>query len=250
MAGHSAWKNIRHKKAAIDAKRGKLWSKCARSIIVAARHGGGDPDMNLALRYAIDDARSVNMPKDTIEKAIKKGTGDLEAANYEAAIYEGYGPHGVALLLEILTDNRNRTAGELRQIFERGGGNLGSAGCVSYIFQSMGQLFVAKKAAEEDALIQLTLDAGAQDVRDAGESWQVLCEPAALARVRAAVEKAGIPLESAGLTMLPNMSVTCSGETARKVLNLIENLEDHDDVQNVHSNIEIPDQELAALSQG
>jgi YebC/PmpR family DNA-binding regulatory protein len=249
MAGHSAWKNIRHKKAAIDAKRGKLWSKCARSIIVAARHGGGDPDMNLSLRYAIDDARSVNMPKDTIEKAIKKGTGDLEAANYESAVYEGYAPHGVALLLEILTDNRNRTAGELRRIFERGGGNMGAAGCVSYIFTTMGQVFVPQAGVEEDTLMQVSLDAGAEDVKAAGESWHVLCEPAALVRVRAAVEKAGIPLESAGLTMLPNVSVTCSGETARKVISLIENLEDHDDVQKVYSNIEIPDQELAALSQ-
>lgn len=248
MAGHSAWKNIKHKKAAIDAKRGKLWSKCARSIIVAARHGGGDPDTNLALRYAIEDARSVNMPKDTIEKAIKKGTGDLEAASYEAAIYEGYGPGGVALLLEILTDNRNRTAGELRLIFERGGGNLGSAGCVSYIFTTMGQVFVPKAGVDEDALMQVSLDAGAEDVKAAGESWQVLCQPASLAQVRQAIEKAGMIVESSGLAKIPNVTVTCTGETARKVIALIETLEDHDDVQKVHSNIEIPDQELAALS--
>lgn len=247
MAGHSPWKNIRHKKAAIDAKRGKIWSKCARAIIVAAKAGGGDIDTNLGLRYAIDDAKSENMPKDTIEKAIKKGTGELGAENYESALYEGYGPHGVAMLLEILTNNRNRTAGELRLIFERAGGNLGASGCVAYMFATKGMLSIAKKDVAEDKLMEIALDAGAEDVQDAGESWQVLCEPTDFVAVRQAIEKAGIPIESAGLTKIPNMTVTCTGDAARKVLNLIDHLEDHDDVQKVHANLDIPEADLAAL---
>ncbi|MCC7145449.1 MAG: YebC/PmpR family DNA-binding transcriptional regulator [Phycisphaeraceae bacterium] len=247
MAGHSAWKNIKHKKAAIDAKRGKVWSKCARAIIVAAKAGGGDPDSNLTLRYAIDDAKSQNMPKDTIEKAIKKGTGELGAESYESAMYEGYGPGGVAFLLEILTNNRNRTAGEIRQIFERANGNLGASGCVAYMFAAKGLIIVLKSAAAEDKLMELALDAGAQDVQDAGEAWQVICEPTDFVRLRQALEKAGIALESAGLTQLPNLTVTCTGETARKTLALIDALEDHDDVQKVHANYDIPEADLAAL---
>ena len=197
MAGHSKWANIKHRKARQDAKRGSLWSKCSRAVIVAAKNGGGDPAMNLTLRYAIDEARAANMPKDTIENAIKKGTGELDGANYESVVYEGYGPNGVALMLDIMTDNRNRTAGEIRKIFEKGGGNLGTTGCVAYIFQLNGQIFVAKNNAEEESLLQTVLEAGAEDVRDDGESWQILCEPRDFIAVRKAIETAGIAVESA-----------------------------------------------------
>ncbi|MBI1336587.1 MAG: YebC/PmpR family DNA-binding transcriptional regulator [Phycisphaera sp.] len=246
MAGHSRWANIKHKKAKSDAKKGKLWSKCARAIIVAAKNGGGDPAANLTLRYAIDDAKAANMPRDTIDNAVKKGTGELGAESYESALYEGYGPGGVAILLEILTDNRNRTAPEVRKIFEKAGGNLGGAGCVAYMFQSKGQIFV-NRGADEEQLMTVALDAGAQDITDEGETWQVLCEPAAFIRVREALEKAGMTVESASLTMIPDTTVTCTGEDARKILNMVEALEDHDDIQKVHANFDVPEEELAAL---
>ncbi len=247
MAGHSHWANIKYKKAARDAKRGKAWSKCARAIIVAAKAGGGDPAQNLTLRYAIDDAKAVNMPRDTIENAIKKGTGDLEGVVYESALYEGYGPAGVAVMMEILTDNRNRTAGEIRKIFERCGGNLGSTGCVAYLFASKGQVFVAKSGAEEEKVMETALEAGAEDVTDEGETWQVLSEPADFIAVRDALEAAGFTLESSGINMIPSTSVQVTGHDAEKVLRLMEGLEDHDDVQKVHANFDISDEELAKL---
>lgn len=247
MAGHSAWKNIKHKKAAADAKRGKAWSKCARAIIVAARNGGGDPTANLALRYAVEDARNVNMPKDTIEKAIKKGTGDLASESYESAVYEGHGPGGVAIMIEILTDNRNRTSPEIKILFQKFGGNLGSPGSVSYIFQTRGEILLPKSAATEEKLMEVVLDAGAQDVLVEGDFWRVLCEPSDLMAIRSALEEAGLPFEAAHLTKVPNTTVTLSGEEARKVLGLIEALDDHDDVQKVYANFEIPAEELAAM---
>jgi YebC/PmpR family DNA-binding regulatory protein len=250
MAGHSKWANIKHRKARVDQKRGKMWSKCARAIIMAAKNGGGDPAANLALRYAIDEARAANMPKDTIENAIKKGTGAAGGENYEAVIYEGYGPHGVAVMLDVLTDNRNRTAGEIRKAFERAGGNLGTSGCVAYQFAGKGQAFVLKESTDEDTLMTVALDAGAEDVIDEGEAWQVLCEPADFVAVRDALDAAGIAVETAGLTMIPGSTVTCTGETARKVMNLVDALEDHDDVQKVYANFDIPDEELAALEPG
>ncbi|MCE9591089.1 MAG: YebC/PmpR family DNA-binding transcriptional regulator [Planctomycetes bacterium] len=247
MAGHSAWKNIKHRKAAVDARRGKMWSKCARAIIVAARVGGGDPAANLSLRYAIDEARFFNMPRETIEKAIKKGTGELTGEHYESFTYEGYGPSGVAMMLEILTDNRNRTSPDIKGIFEDHGGNLGTSGCVSYMFQSLGEIILLKSAATEERLMEVVLDAGAEDVRTQGEMWQVLCKPASFMAVRAAVEKAGLAIQSSGMTMIPSTMVTLTGEEAKRVLALIEALEDNDDVQKVHANLEIPDSELAAL---
>jgi len=247
MAGHSKWANIKHKKAKLDARRGKLWSKCARAIIVAAKSGGGDPASNLTLRYAIDDAKSANMPKDTIENAIKKGTGELGGATYESIIYEGYGPAGVAIMLEILTDNRNRTAGEIRKIFEKGGGNLGNVGCVAYLFVPQGQVFVPKSV-DEDTLTGAVLEGGAQDIiADDPELWQVICEPSDCMKVRDAVEAAGLPIESAGLTMSPTTTVMLTGNDARRTLALIEGLEEHDDVQKVYANFEIPDEEMAAM---
>ncbi|HEX7011014.1 MAG TPA: YebC/PmpR family DNA-binding transcriptional regulator [Phycisphaeraceae bacterium] len=249
MAGHSKWANIKHKKARADAKRGKLWSKCARAIIVAAKNGGGDPASNLALRYAIEEARAANMPKDTIENAIKKGTGELAAESYESVIYEGYGPGGVAIMLDILTDNRNRTAPEIRKIFEKYGGNLGGSGCVAYLFQNKGQIFVGKQGpgASEEAVMTVALEAGAEDITDEGETWQVLTEPAQLIPVREALEQAGMTLESAQLTMVPSTTVSCTGSEAQRLLELVDALEDHDDVQKVYANFEIPDEELAAL---
>ena len=184
MAGHSKWANIKHKKARNDAKRGQTWSKCSRAIIVAAKNGGGDPTTNLTLRYAIDEAKAANMPKDTIANAIKKGSGELGSESYEGIIYEGYGPGGVAILLEILTDNRNRTAPEIKRIFEKHGGNLGTNGCVSYIFQTRGQVFISKEQVDEEKLMDVVLEAGADDVTDDGNSWEVLCEPADFLAVR------------------------------------------------------------------
>ena len=247
MAGHSKWANIKHKKARNDAKRGKTWSKCARAIIVAAKNGGGDPASNLTLRYAIDEAKAENMPKDTIANAIKKGTGELGAENYEEVLYEGYGPNGVAVLLEVLTNNRNRTAPEVKKIFEKYGGNLGTPGCVSYIFQSCGQVTVAKSAAGEEQLIGVALEAGAQDVNDLDEAWQVVCDPADFIAVRDAIEQAGIEAESAGLTRLPNTTAVCTGKDAKKILNMLDAFDDQEDVQKVHANFEIPDSEMAAL---
>jgi YebC/PmpR family DNA-binding regulatory protein len=247
MAGHSAWKNIKHKKAAADARRGKVWSKCARAIIVAAKTGGGDPASNLALRYAIDDARAANMPRDTIDKAIKKGTGELAAESYESATYEGYGPSGVAVMIEILTDNRHRTAPEVKRILERAGGNLGGPGSVGYMFQPRGMILIAKATAGEERVMDAALDAGALDVTEEGETWRVVTEPGDLARVRDALDKGGLAIESAELTREPTMTVALSGEDARRVVALMEELEDHDDVQRVHANFEIPDAELAAM---
>ena len=247
MSGHSAWKNIKHKKAAIDAKRGKAWSKCARAIIVAARSGGGDPESNLTLRYAIDEARFHNMPRETIEKAVKKGTGELAAEQYEAAIYEGYGPSGVALLLEILTDNRNRTAPEVRTLFEKHGGRLGASGCVAYLFQPRGQILVSKAGANEEKVMTVALEAGALDVSDAGETWLVITETAGLTIVAHALAAAGLKVDKTELTRIPTTSVNVSAADAPRVLALLEALEDHDDVQKVHANFEIADEVLATL---
>lgn len=248
MAGHSKWANIKHKKAANDAKRGKLWSKCARAIIVAAKNGGGDLAMNLTLRYAVDDAKAANMPKDTIEKAIKKGTGDLGSESYESIIYEGYGPNGVAIILEILTDNRNRTAPEVKRILERHGGNLGTSGCVSYIFSIKGLINLPKSAGDEDTIMTAALEAGAEDVLDQDDVWQIVTEPSQFIPVRQALEAAKLPIESAEVSRVPSTTVTCTGDTARTILNLIDALEDHDDVQKIHSNADIPDDVLESLT--
>ncbi len=247
MAGHSAWKNIKHKKAAADAKRGKAWSKCARAIIVAARNGGGDPEANITLRYAIDDARAVNMPRDTIDKAIKKGTGELQAQSYDSVLYEGYGPGGAAVLLEILTDNRNRTAPEIKGLFQKFGGNLAAPGAVKHLFQARGLLTLPCDTAEEDRVMEVSLEGGATDVTRGSDQWQVWCEPAGISKARSALEAAGIKVESATVVMAPSMTVTVTGEDARRLLALMEALEDHDDVQKVHANFEVPDAELAAL---
>lgn len=249
MSGHSHWARIKHKKGVTDARRGRLWSKLARVIIVAAR-GGGDPRDNLPLRYAIDKARDANMPKDTIENAIKKGTGELGGASYENVRYEGYGAGGVAILCDALTDNRNRTAPEVKKIFERHGGALGSAGCVAWMFSSKGQVTVPVSAADEDKIAEIALEAGADDYRQSDDVWEITCEPAAYEPLRAALTAAGITPQSSELSMVPSNTVPVDAGAGRKVLNLVEALEEHEDIQNVYSNFELPDDVLASLGQG
>jgi YebC/PmpR family DNA-binding regulatory protein len=247
MAGHSKWANIKHRKGRQDARRSKIWSKCSRAIIVAAKMGTPDPETNLTLRYAIDEAKSENMPKDTIEKAIAKGSGKQDGVNYESIIYEGYGAAGVAVLLDCLTDNKNRTVPEVRKIFEKFGGNLGASGCVAYNFKSKGQLYIAKADADEEAVMNTALEAGAEDFQDADDSWEILCEPTDYIAVRTALEEAGFAIESASVTMIPETTIECTGKDARKIFNLIEALDDHDDVQKVHANFDISDEEMEAL---
>jgi YebC/PmpR family DNA-binding regulatory protein len=250
MAGHSHWANIAHKKGLIDAKRGKLWSKLARGIIVAAKEGGGDPAANLKLRYAINDAKAGNMPKDTIERSIKKGTGELEGGNLEQVLYEGYGPSGVAVLCEIYTDNRNRTAPEVRKIFEIAGGKLGATGCVAWMFDRKGVARIARDKVGEDALMELALDAGADDVRVDGDQYEVIAEPDAFVAVCQAIEGAGLAADSTSFTRLPKDTVDITGDDARRVLKLMEALDDHDDVQSVAANFNIPDEAMAELGEG
>ncbi len=250
MAGHSHWANIANKKGAIDKKRGKLFGKLARYIIVAARRGGGDPAANLALRYAIDRAKKASMPNDTIDRAIKKGTGELGAESYDEVLYEGYGPQGVAVLCEILTENRNRTAGEVRKIFEVHGGNLGATGCVAWMFERKGVFQIPAKSVTEDRLMDVALEAGADDVRENGEFFEVVCPPDAFQPVTEALEAAQIATESAELTRIAANTVELDGDSARSVLKLIEALEDNDDVQNVMANFNIPDELMAELSAG
>ena len=237
MSGHSHWATIKHKKGAIDAKRGKLWSKLSRAIIIAARHGGGDPSMNLKLRYAIDKAREVSMPKDNIERAIKRGTGEVEGLTFEEITYEGFAPGGVAVLIEVLTDNKNRTNGEIRKIFERGGGHLGSAGSVGYLFERKGVFHVPAEGQDEDALMEKVLEAGADDLRRTGASYEIVCDPHAYNKVQEALKKAGLNVTDSELAQAPKVPVDADAEAARKVLRLLEALDDHDDVQNVYSNL-------------
>jgi YebC/PmpR family DNA-binding regulatory protein len=249
MAGHSHWANIARKKAVVDAKRGKLWSKLAKAIIVAAKHGGGDPDANLRLRYAIDAAKAVSMPKDNIQRAIKAGTGELKGGNLEESLYEGYAAGGVAVMCEILTDNKNRTAPEIRKIFEICDGKLGGTGCVAYLFERKGVIRLPQAACDEDRIMELALEAGAEDVRASDESWEITCDPSVMTDVIEALKAAGLEPESNEVTRIPTNTVDVEDvETARKVLNLMERLDDHDDVQSVAANFNIPDAALAELS--
>jgi YebC/PmpR family DNA-binding regulatory protein len=248
MAGHSHWANIARKKSLIDAKRGKLWSKLAKAIIVAAKHGGADPDANLRLRYAIDTAKAVSMPKDNIQRAIRTGTGELKGGNLEESIYEGYAAGGVAVLCEILTDNKNRTAPEIRKIFEMCDGKLGATGCVAYQFHRKGVVRMAQGAVTEERLVELTLDAGADDVKLAGDRWEITCEPAAITGVLDALRAAGVEPEPGAIVRLPTTTISVDDvDVARKVLALLERLDDHDDVQSVAANFSIPDEALAQL---
>jgi YebC/PmpR family DNA-binding regulatory protein len=248
MSGHSHWAKIKRKKGTTDARRGRLWSKLARNIIVAAKAGGGKPEDNLTLRYAIEKAKAANMPRDTIENAIKKGTGELGAINYETVFYEGYAQGGVAVLCEALTDNRNRTAPEIRKIFERTGAKTGAAGSVQHLFHPKGQISVPASV-DEDTIATIALDAGADDYVKLDDTWEITCEPAAFEPIRQALTKAGIEPQSAELTRLPAMTVPIDAETGRKVLNVIEALEEQEDVQNVFTNFELPDDVMASLSE-
>ncbi len=240
MAGHSHWSKIKRAKGANDAKRGKIWSKIAKKIMIAAK-GGGDPRDNLSLRYVIDEAKQALMPKDTIEKAIKKGTGELGGANYENITYEGYAPGGVALLIEALTNNRSRTAPELRSIFEKGGGNLANSGAVAFQFTKQGIITIKSDAVEEDALLELALEAGAEDVKNEGEVFEVITSPTTYLKVKEAIEMAKIPIEASEITNLPNNTIAVEGEIAQRLLKLIDALEDNDDIQTVSHNAEIPE---------
>jgi YebC/PmpR family DNA-binding regulatory protein len=250
MSGHSKWSSIKHKKGAADAKRGKLFSKLSRAIIVAAREGGPDPAGNLALANAIEKARSYSMPKENIERAIARGAGtDADAQAYETVVYEGYGPNGVALIVEALTDNRNRTASEVRHAFDKNDGNLGGSGAVAWLFERRGVILVDADRADEDELTLAAAEGGADDVTRDGSTFQVTSAPEALVSVREAIEAAGIPIESAELTMVPKTTIEVADESAaKKVLRLLDALEENDDVQDVYANFDIPEQVLEAVA--
>jgi YebC/PmpR family DNA-binding regulatory protein len=250
VSGHSKWSSIKHKKGAADAKRGKLFSKLSRAIIVAAKEGGGDPSGNLSLQNAIEKAKSYSMPKDNIDRAIAKGSGaDADASAFETVVYEGYGPSGVAVIVEALTDNRNRTASDVRHTFAKNDGNLGGSGAVSWLFERRGVVLVPAAGTDEDELTLAAAEGGADDVALDGSSYQVLTAPENLAAVREAIENAGFTIDSAELTMLPKTTVEVADEgDAKKVLRLMDQLEDNDDVQDVYANFDIPEQVLEAVA--
>ena len=250
MSGHSKWSTIKHKKGAADAKRGKLFSKLSRAIMVAAKEGGADPGSNLALQNAIEKARSYSMPKDNIERAIAKGAGEgTDGAAFEIVVYEGYGPEGVAVLVEALTDNRNRTASDVRHLFTKFGGNLGATGAVAWQFERRGVVLVSADDVDEDELVLAAADAGADDVERDGSTFVVSSAPEELTTVRAALEAAGLELESVGLSMIPKITVAIADEsTAKQVVRLVEGLEDNDDVQDVYANFDIPERVLEAVA--
>jgi YebC/PmpR family DNA-binding regulatory protein len=250
VSGHSKWSSIKHKKGAADAKRGQLFSKLSRAIIIAAKEGGPDPDGNLALQNAIEKARSYSMPKDNIERAIAKGSGaDADASSFETVVYEGYGPEGVAVLVEAVTDNRNRTASEVRHAFTKHGGNLGTTGAVAWQFERRGVVLVSADGADEDALVMTAAEAGADDVELDGSSFVVTSAPELLAPLRQALEVAGFAVESVELAMVPKTTVAVSDEsTARRIMNLVDGLEDTEDVQDVYANFDIPEAVLEAVA--
>ena len=249
MSGHSHWAGIKYKKAAADAKRGKIWSKVARMIIVAAKQGGGDPAANLALRYAIDKAKAANMPKDTIEKAVKKGTGELEGTSFEEVLYEGYGPNGVAIMVEALTDNRNRTGPEIKRIFEKHGGSLGTSGCVNWMFTKKGLITVNTAGADEEQLMEIALNAGADDMEAVGEVFEITCEPGAYEQLKQTLQDNEIVTEVAEISMVPQNTIDIDNEqTAKRIISLMEAFDDHDDVQNAYANFDISEDVMARLS--
>ncbi len=249
MSGHSHWAGIKYKKAVNDAKRGKVWSKLARALIVAAKNGGGDADHNLALRYAIDKAKAANMPKDTIEKAIKKGTGELGGESFEEVVYEGYAPGGVAVMVDALTDNRNRTAPEIKRIFEKRGGSLGTSGCVNWMFSKKGLITVSTSEAEEDELMEIALGAGAEDMQTVGDVFEITCEPGVFDELKEALKEKEIATEVAEISMVPQNTVPINdADTAKKIIALMEDFEEHDDVQNVYANFDISDEVMSSMS--
>ena len=248
MAGHNKWSSIKHKKGAADKKRAKIFTKLIKEITVAARMGGGDPDSNPRLRHAVAQAKAANMPKDNLERAIKKGTGELEGADYEEILYEGYGPAGVAVLVECLTDNRNRTIAEVRHIFSKAGGNVGTDGCVAWMFDKKGLISVDKADADEETLMEVALEAGAEDIKDEGESFDVVMEPADFDSVKDAIDEAGIKTALAEITMLPQNTTKVETEDAEKIIKFMDALDDSDDIQKFYTNADIPDEVFDAMS--
>ncbi len=249
MSGHSHWAGIKYKKAANDARRGKIWSKVARMIIVAAKSGGGDPAANLPLRYAIDKAKAANMPKDTIAKAIKKGTGELGAVNFEEVLYEGYAPGGVAIMVEALTDNRNRTVPEIKRLFEKHGGSLGASGCVNWIFSKKGLITISTADAGEDELLEIALAAGADDMQNTGELFEITCDPGAYEQLKDTLKEKGIAIQVAEISMVPQNTVPVEdAATAKKIIFLMDDFEEHEDVQNTYANFDIPDEVMNNIS--
>ena len=247
MSGHSKWSTIKHKKGAADKKRAKIFTKLIKEITVAARMGGGDPAANPRLRHALSEANSQNMPKDTAERAVKKGTGDLEGVNYEEIIYEGYGPGGVAVLVECLTDNRNRTIAEVRSIFGKAGGNVGTDGCVAWMFDKKGLISVSKEHADEETLMDLALDAGAEDIIEETDSFDIITEPGEYDAVKDAIDAAQIQYELSEITMIPQNMTKLDGKEAEQMINFMEALDDSDDVQKFYSNADIPDEVFDSL---
>ncbi len=246
MSGHSKWHSIKHKKGALDAKRGKLFTKFIKEITVAARSGGGDPDANARLRKAINDAKAGNMPNDTIDRAIRRGTGEEEGVNYEEITYEGYGPNGVALMVQSMTDNRNRTVAEIRHIFSKNGGNLGESGSVGWMFEKKGYIVIEKAAKSEEELFELAIDAGADDLRDDEDNFEIITSPDSFDAVLTALKGAGIDPQVAEVEMMPQNYIKLEGADARQMLKLMEALEDHDDVQKVSANFDISEADMAA----
>jgi YebC/PmpR family DNA-binding regulatory protein len=246
MSGHSKWHTIKHKKGAADAKRGKVFTRIIKELTVAARNGGGDPDANPRLRTVIADAKAVNMPAENIKRAIQRGTGELPGVSYEEATYEGYGPGGAAVIMECLTDNRNRTVGELRHLLSKNNGNLGETNSVAWMFSKKGYIVVDKSAADEEQLLNVVLEAGGDDLRDDGDTWEIITEPAAFESVREAVKATGIEPASAEVAMLPQNYVKLEGKEATQMVRLMEALEEHDDVQHVWSNFDIEEKEIEA----
>lgn len=255
MAGHSKWANIRHRKERQDKKKGKVWSKCSKAIMVAAREGGGDPDTNLALRYAIDEAKYANMPKDTIKRAVEKGSGESGGADYHELIYEGYGPGGTAVLIISLTDNGTRTVGEVRSIFKKGGGSMGNTGTVAFMFSTKGQIIIDASKYDEDTIMDAALEAGADDVQAPEPSddeddkgvWTVLTDPTEFQNVKDELEAKGIVILEAEIARIPENTIPVSGDDVRKMMNLIDTFEDNDDIQKVYTNADFDKAELAKL---
>jgi YebC/PmpR family DNA-binding regulatory protein len=250
MSGHSKWATIKHKKAATDAKRGRAFTKLIRELTIAARTGGGDPDTNPRLRTAITAAKAENMPNDNIDRAIQRGTGQLEGETLEEVTYEGYGPGGVGMLVQVVTGNRNRAAGELRHMFSKNGGNMAETGAVGWMFHRKGDITVAKEAADEDKMLGIVLDAGAEDLRDDGSSWEVVTPPEAMEKVRDALTAAGITPASAEVAWVPQNYVKLVGQQAQQMLRMMEAMEEHDDVQRVYANFDIDEKEIQAAVAG
>ncbi|MGH9327331.1 MAG: YebC/PmpR family DNA-binding transcriptional regulator [Terriglobia bacterium] len=249
MSGHSKWATIKHKKGALDARRGKVFTKLIKEITVAARLGGGDPDANPRLRTAVVAAKAENMPADNIKRALQKGTGELPGATYEESVYEAYGPGGVAMMVEVATDNKNRTISEIRHIFTKHGGNLGESGCVAWMFSKKGYIVVEKEKAEEEKLLDLVMEAGAEDLADDGSNWEIFTAPGDFQAVTNRLKTAGIKPAVEEVSMIPQSYVKLSGKGAQQMLRLTEDLEDHDDVQHVYSNFDIEESELQALAE-